>query len=90
MRARRPLTPTTDTIHITTRTLCRLITATGPDRPLAAVFTEAGLIAVNPDWTLDTILLPNTSPAELDARLRLLPPTTWPANPPARSDGPGR
>jgi DNA-binding response OmpR family regulator len=59
---------------VTARTLCRLITSTGIDQPLTAVFTEAGLIAVNTDWGLDAILLPHSSPAELDARLRLLPP----------------
>jgi DNA-binding response OmpR family regulator len=56
------------------RTLCRLITSSGVDQPLVAVFTEGGLVAVNTEWELDEFLLPSASPAELDARLRLLPP----------------
>jgi DNA-binding response OmpR family regulator len=36
------------------------------------VVNEGGLVAVNADWGLDEILLPNTGPAEIDARLRLL------------------
>jgi DNA-binding response OmpR family regulator len=56
------------------RTLCRLITGTGVEEPLVAVFTEGGLVAVSTEWGLDEFLLPSASPAELDARLRLLPP----------------
>lgn len=36
------------------------------------MLTEGGLVAVNPEWGLDDILLTTTGPAELDARLRLL------------------
>lgn len=52
------------------RGLCRLLT--GGRAHLAAVLTEGGLVAVTPDWGIDDFLLPETGPAELDARLRLV------------------
>ena len=54
------------------RGLCRLLGSTGIGVPVVAVLTEGGLVAVNPEWGLDDVLLPGTGPAELDARLRLL------------------
>lgn len=54
------------------RGLCRLLGSTGVGVPVVAVLTEGGLVAVNPEWGLDDVLLPGTGPAELDARLRLL------------------
>nr|WP_206025811.1 response regulator transcription factor [Rhodococcus sp. 14C212] len=54
------------------RGLCRLLGSTGSAIPVVAVLTEGGLVAVNPEWGLDDILLTTTGPAELDARLRLL------------------
>ncbi|MDV2476818.1 winged helix-turn-helix transcriptional regulator [Rhodococcus zopfii] len=54
------------------RGLCRLLGSTGSAVPVVAVLTEGGLVAVNPEWGLDDILLTTTGPAELDARLRLL------------------
>ncbi|MCV7260975.1 winged helix-turn-helix transcriptional regulator [Mycobacterium shimoidei] len=54
------------------RGLCRLLGTTGRSIPVVAVVSEGGLVAVNPDWGLDDILLPNTGPGEIDARLRLL------------------
>jgi DNA-binding response OmpR family regulator len=54
------------------RSLCRLLGATGRTIPVVAVVTEGGLVAVNPEWGLDEILLPSTGPAEIDARLRLI------------------
>ena len=36
------------------------------------VLTEGGLAAISPDWQVDDILLENASPAEAQARLRLL------------------
>ncbi|MFD3810243.1 winged-helix domain-containing protein [Rhodococcus sp. NPDC058639] len=54
------------------RGLCRLLGSTGSAIPVIAVLTEGGLVAVNPEWGLDDILLTTTGPAELDARLRLL------------------
>ncbi|KAA8961543.1 response regulator transcription factor [Mycobacterium sp.] len=56
----------------TARSLCRLLATTDRSVPVAAVVREGGLVAVNPDWGLDEILLPGTGPAEVDARLRLL------------------
>jgi DNA-binding response OmpR family regulator len=54
------------------RGLCRLLGSTGVGVPVVAVLTEGGLVAVNPEWGVDDVLLPGTGPAELDARLRLL------------------
>ena len=54
------------------RGLCRLLGSTGVGVPVVAVLTEGGLVAVNPEWGLDDVLLPGTGPAEVDARLRLL------------------
>jgi DNA-binding response OmpR family regulator len=54
------------------RGLCRLLGSTGSSVPVVAVLTEGGLVAVNSEWGLDDFLLPDTGPAELDARLRLL------------------
>ncbi|UQE75724.1 response regulator transcription factor [Gordonia sp. PP30] len=52
------------------RALCRLLQ--GGRARLAAVLTEGGLVAITADWGIDDFLLPETGPAELDARLRLL------------------
>jgi DNA-binding response OmpR family regulator len=54
------------------RSLCRLLDSSGVDVPVVAVVTEGGLVAVNSDWSVDEILLPNSGPAEVDARLRLV------------------
>ncbi|GFG74396.1 transcriptional regulator [Mycobacterium botniense] len=53
------------------RGLCRLLGTTGRSIPVVAVVSEGGLVAVSADWGLDDIVLPNTGPAEIDARLRL-------------------
>lgn len=57
---------------VAARGLCRLLGTTGTLVPVVAVLNEGGLVAVNIDWGLDEILLPNTGPAEIDTRLRLL------------------
>jgi DNA-binding response OmpR family regulator len=54
------------------RGLCRLLSTTAGSVPVVAVVTEGGLVAVNPAWGVDEILLPGTGPAEVDVRLRLL------------------
>ena len=54
------------------RSLCRLLGGATVNVPVVAVLTEGGLVAVNPEWGLDDVLLSATGPAELDARLRLL------------------
>ncbi|MGZ4542834.1 MAG: winged helix-turn-helix domain-containing protein, partial [Mycobacteriaceae bacterium] len=53
------------------RALCRLLGGGAVNMPVVAVLTEGGLVAVNPEWGLDDVLLTGTGPAELDARLRL-------------------
>ena len=57
---------------VAARSLCRLLGSTGTDVPVVAVLNEGGLIAVSGEWVVDEILLPETGPAEVDARLRLL------------------
>ena len=54
------------------KSLCRLLTSGGDNAPVVAVVNEGGLVAVNPEWRVDDILLPTAGPAEVDARLRLL------------------
>lgn len=53
------------------RAACRLLRATGLGVPLLAVVTEPGLVAVNPDWGVDDVVLEGAGPAEVEARLRL-------------------
>ncbi|ANY06407.1 winged helix-turn-helix transcriptional regulator [Pseudonocardia sp. HH130630-07] len=57
---------------VAARSLCRLLGSTGTDVPVIAVLNEGGLVAVSGEWVVDEILLPDTGPAEVDARLRLL------------------
>ncbi|MBW0104244.1 response regulator transcription factor [Pseudonocardia sp. KRD291] len=57
---------------VAARSLCRLLGSTGTDVPVVAVLNEGGLVAVSGEWVVDEILLPDTGPAEVDARLRLL------------------
>jgi DNA-binding response OmpR family regulator len=54
------------------RNLCRLLASTRPGVPVVVVISEGGLAALSAEWVCDEILLPTTSPAELDTRLRLL------------------
>lgn len=53
------------------RGLTRLLRQTGVGIPVIVVTTEGGLPAIQWDWGMDEILLDTTSPAELEARLRL-------------------
>lgn len=53
------------------RGLTRLLRQTGLDVPLFLVTTEGGLAALQADWGMDDVLLDTSSPAELEARLRL-------------------
>ena len=53
------------------RTSCRLLHATGLDVPLLLVLTEGGLTVVNAEWGIDDFLLDTSTPAEVEARLRL-------------------
>lgn len=54
------------------RSTCRLVRATGIAVPLVLVLSEGGMSVVNADWGTDDVILAAASPAELDARIRLL------------------
>lgn len=56
----------------TARSTCRLLRATGLDVPLVLVLTEGGLTVVTGEWGAADILLEDASPAEVEARLRLV------------------
>ncbi len=53
------------------RGLTRLIRQSGIDVPLVLITTEGALAAVQSDWGMDEVLLDTSSPAEVEARLRL-------------------
>ncbi len=53
------------------RGLTRLIRQTGVDVPVILITTEGGLTGVQWDWGMDEVIVDTTSPAELEARLRL-------------------
>lgn len=53
------------------RGLTRLLRQTGVEIPVIVVTTEGGLPAIQWDWGMDEILVDTTSPAEVEARLRL-------------------
>jgi DNA-binding response OmpR family regulator len=57
---------------VAARNMCRLLEKTRPDVPVIAVLTEDELVAVTREWVVDDILLSDVSPAEVEARLRLL------------------
>ncbi|WP_282939996.1 winged helix family transcriptional regulator [Corynebacterium auriscanis] len=54
------------------RDLCRAVAAAHPTLPVAIAIAEASLIAVDSSWAVDDFMLPNSSPVEIDTRLRLL------------------
>ncbi len=72
------------------RGLTRLLRQTGVDVPLLLVTTEGGLAAIQWDWGMDDVLVDTTSPAEVEARLRLavsrLADATGAAQRPSRGD----
>ena len=53
------------------RGLTRLLRQTGVEIPIVLVTTEGGLPAIQWDWGMDEVLVDTTSPAEVEARLRL-------------------
>ncbi len=53
------------------RGLTRLLRQTGVGVPLILVSTEGGLAAIQWDWGMDDVLVDTSSPAEVEARLRL-------------------
>ncbi len=54
------------------RELCRHIAGANPDLPVAVLAADTALIAIDGSWAIDDFLLPAATPAEIDARLRLL------------------
>ncbi|MDD6460904.1 MAG: response regulator transcription factor [Bifidobacteriaceae bacterium] len=54
------------------RTLCRLIHASGLSTPIMLVLTEGGFTVVNAQWGVADVVIASASPAELEARLRLI------------------
>lgn len=54
------------------RGFTRLLRQTGAGTPLILVVTEGGLAAIQSDWGMDDVLLDCASPAEVEARLRLV------------------
>jgi DNA-binding response OmpR family regulator len=56
----------------TARSTCRLLRATGLTVPLVLVLTEGGLTVVTGEWGAADILLEDSSPAEVEARLRIV------------------
>jgi len=53
------------------RSFTRLLCDTGAGAPVLLVTTEGNLAAVQGDWGIDDFMLNTTSPAELEARLRV-------------------
>ena len=71
--------PAADAVIVDARTdlaaaksLCKILTTTGPGSPLIVVLTEGGLTAINAEWGVDDVILDTAGPAEVDARLRLV------------------
>jgi len=54
------------------RSTCQLLRATGLTVPLVLILTEGGLTVVTAEWGASDILLEHASPAEVEARLRLV------------------
>ncbi len=53
------------------KSLCRMLRATGVPAPLLVVLTEGGLTALTAEWQVDDVVLDTAGPAEVEARLRL-------------------
>ena len=53
------------------RSTCQLMRTTGIEVPLLLVLTEGGLSVVRMDWGIDDVVLAESGPAEVDARIRL-------------------
>lgn len=53
------------------RSLCRLLETTGNTTPVILITTEGGLAAVNHEWGVTDVILDTSSPAEIEARIRL-------------------
>lgn len=53
------------------RSLCRVLNATGTTAPVLLVTTEGGAVAVNAEWGISDLILDSAGPAEIDARIKL-------------------
>lgn len=56
----------------TAKTLCRVIHASGLSVPIILVLTEGGFTVINSEWGISDLILSRASPAEVEARLRLV------------------
>jgi len=54
------------------RNTCRLVQVTGVDVPVLLVVREGGMSIVTADWGADDVVLADASPAEVEARIRIL------------------
>lgn len=74
IRARQPQVLVLDARQdlLAARNSAQLLKGQGLELPLLMVLTEGGLAAISPDWQVDDIILDSASPAEAQARLRLL------------------
>lgn len=59
-------------IWLPPKTLCRLIHASGLSTPIVLVLTEGGFTVVNSQWGISDVVVSSASPAEVEARLRLV------------------
>ena len=74
------------------KTLCNLIHASGLSIPIMLVLTEGGFTVVNAQWGVADVIVSTASPAEVEARLRLVSErgeTTVPVSAPGASAKPG-
>jgi DNA-binding response OmpR family regulator len=56
----------------TAKTLCKVIHASGLSVPIILVLTEGGFTVINSEWGISDLILSSASPAEVEARLRLV------------------
>lgn len=54
------------------RTLCRLVHASGLLTPIILILTEGGFTVVNAQWGVSDVVIDSATPAEVEARLRLI------------------
>ncbi len=54
------------------KSICRLIHTSGLSIPIILVVTDGGFTVINSEWGISDLILPSASPAEVEARLRLV------------------
>ncbi|MFZ9283702.1 MAG: winged helix-turn-helix transcriptional regulator [Candidatus Nanopelagicales bacterium] len=54
------------------KSFCRMLNATGAGAPVIVILNEGGAVALQSDWGISDFVLDTVSPAELDARIRLV------------------